>query len=202
MGGIETESLVAALAAVVIAFGGYVQFVLRRSVYPCIEFDLSLSRLPSAAGEVLAELVLEVRNVGPGVGFVDNLQARVGYRLCGESGASGRDRLEPALTRFLEPDDRTRGPRGGRWFLMAPMAEGNFIQPGVTQRYRKPLLLPGDAAVVHAWGAFDYRIEVGRVTWWLARYLAERPRQQLVEYTVRGTFAVIPRVGETDPVPG
>lgn len=201
---VEIESLIAAAAALAIAFGGYVQFVLRRSIYPCIEFDVELTCLPPepvrqeadpaapapGPGERVAELVLLLRNVGPGVGFVDNVQGRVGCRRANESGA-GPDGLEPALSFFLQPPPGSAvGSRGRHWFLVAPRARGNFIQPDVTQRYRKPLLLPGDASIVHVWGAFDYRIEVGRVTWFLARLFSQRPQEQIVDYTVRRTFPV------------
>jgi hypothetical protein len=140
----DIEGIVAAVAALGIAFGGYVQFVLRRSIYPCIEFEVVLTCLPPMAsivpqsdetagtaeaagfagsGEQVVELVLLVHNVGPGVGFVDNLQRRVGFRRAGESGL-GRDGLEPALVLLRPPG---RGPRGEHWFLVAPMARGNFI---------------------------------------------------------------------------
>jgi hypothetical protein len=79
--------------------------------------------------------------------------------------------------------------RGG--FPFAPRWQRSFIQPGVTQTYRKPLTVPGKAVLIHVWAAFEYHIPVGPLTGLLARILihhAETPKR--LDYTVRRTFAV------------
>jgi hypothetical protein len=176
----DVGALVAAVVALAVAVGGYVQFVLQRSIFPCIEFDadlVSLSR-PAAGRHAVGEVVLSMKNVGPGVGFVANVRYRVRYRRADETGL-GPDGVEPAFTHAL-----TQG------FALMHDATRNFIQPGVTHWYRKPLSLPEDANLVHVWGSFEYHIDVGRVAWVLARFLTQRPDQRLVPYTVRRTFQV------------
>jgi hypothetical protein len=174
----EVGGLVAAFSAFAVAVGGYVQFVLRRSIFPCIEYDVNLSTFGRSAPphRRVGEMVFSIRNAGPGIGFVTNLRCRVRYRLADDSGI-GSDGVEPAFTHAL-----TRG--------FTPMHESqrNFIQPGVTQWYRKPLAVPQDTRLIHIWGTFEYHIEVGRITWVLAGILTQRPEQRLVMYTVRRTF--------------
>ncbi len=203
-------SLVAAFAALAVAVGGYVQFVLRRSIFPCIEFDVDLVTLGHSGSdrELVEEVVLSIDNVGPGVGFVANVQCRVRYSQLGESGL-GPDGVEPNFAHSLTPDlGQARSPGhaqdqqalsesvrilGGEAFALASGAPRNFIQPGVTQRYRKPLAFPQDTRLIHVWGAFEYHIEVGRITWALARVLSQRPDRRSVTYTVRRTFRVADR---------
>jgi len=71
------------------------------------------------------------------------------------------------------------------------LAEGqrNFIQSGVTQWYRKPLVFPGDASLIHVWAAFSYHTEAGKINQFLAGFLQQRP-QPVVKYTARRTFAM------------
>jgi hypothetical protein len=151
---VEIESLIAAAAGLAIAFGGYVQFVLRRSIYPCIEFDVELTCLPPAEpvrpdaadptapepGERVAELVLLLRNVGPGVGFVDNVQGRVGCRRASESGA-GPDGLEPALSFFLQPPPTLSSRIAG-----SALGSGGSESPGQLHPARRHAALSQAAA--------------------------------------------------------
>jgi|SRR5215831_12081429 len=206
--------VIVAIVALLALIGGYFQFVLRRSLLPCIEFDVEffvLSR--SAQDESVGEVVCCIKNVGPGVGFVANVQCRVRYRRAGESGA-GSDELEPAFAhKLLGKGPRLRGSRnpqksnsmvrkettptddgqdepilGDSAFYLAE-GQYNFIQPGVTQWYRKPLAFPGDASLIHVWGAFTYHTEAGKISQFLARFSQQRP-EPVVIYTARRTFAM------------
>ena len=62
-----------------------------------------------------------------------------------------------------------------------PFVESTSTSPASTP-------VPLDAVLVHAWAAFDYRIEAGRLTWALARLLVERPASRSVLHSVRRTF--------------
>jgi hypothetical protein len=109
----DVGTLVAAAVALAVAVGGYIQFVLQRSIFPCIEFDAGLLSFdPSGPGRpAVGELVRSMKNVGPGVGYVANVIYRVKYR---------------------RADEVALGP---------------------------------DAYLVHAWGTFEYHIDVGRLAW-------------------------------------
>jgi hypothetical protein len=79
------------------------------------------------------------------------------------------------------------------WLLL--VGPRTFIQPGVTQRYRKPIALPATTQLVHIWGAFDYRIELGRLTRMLVGLFAPPPkdldwREGVSNHTVRRTFYI------------
>jgi hypothetical protein len=88
------------------------------------------------------------------------------------------------------------------WCVADPLADWavlvgsrTFIQPGVTQPYRKPLALPADTLLVHIWGSFDYKIDQGRFTNFLIGKLAAPPkgldwRTGVRFHTVRRTFSV------------
>lgn len=206
--------IIAAIVALLALIGGYFQFVLRRSLLPCIEFDVEffvLSR--SAQDESVGEVVCSIKNVGPGVGFVADVQCRVRYRRAGESGP-GPDELEPAFAhKLLAKEQRLEGSRnlqksnatvkkktalsrddndepilGDSAFYLAE-GQYNFIQPGVTQWYRKPLAFPGDTSLIHVWGAFKYHTEAGKINQFLARFSQQRP-EPVVIYTARRTFAM------------
>lgn len=80
-----------------------------------------------------------------------------------------------------------------RWLEL--VRERTFIQPGVTQSYRKPIALPADTQLVHIWGAFDYQIDTGRATRFLIKWLAAPPRNLdwrhgVKNHTVRRTFLI------------
>jgi hypothetical protein len=206
--------IIVAIVAFLALIGGYFQFVLRGSLLPCIEFDVEffvLSR--SAQGESVGEVVCSIKNVGPGVGFIADVQCRVRYRRSGESGA-GPDELEPAFAHKLSGKEQSltgpRNPQKGNAKVRKKttpshdgkdepilgdsafyLAEGqrNFIQPGVTQWYRKPLAFPGDVNLIHVWGAFTYHTEAGKINRSLARFSQQRP-EPVVIYTARRTFAM------------
>jgi hypothetical protein len=190
----EVASVVTAVAAVTALVGGYVQFVLRRAVFPCIEFDVDFPVLRIDAAQKIGDIVLTIKNVGPGAGYVGSVQGRVRYSVEGETGVA-QDGIEPAFGHLVQsttgPAPTSRPILGNRGFVFAPGWQDAFIQPGVTQIYRKPVALPGEAVLIHVWAAFEYRIPVGPLSSLLARVLihhAETPRR--LDYTVRRTFAV------------
>lgn len=191
---INLGSLITAGVALAVAIGGYLQFVLRRSVFPCIEFDVDLIPFThSASDQSVGEVVLSMRNVGPGVGFVTSVQCRVKYRRAGEAG-SGSNGVSPtfahSLRTELQPPEGFNRILGQDAFALVSRFHRNFIQPGVTQWYRMPLAFPEDTQLVHVWAAFEYHIQVGRLGWFLASLLTERPDKRIVLYTVRRTFDV------------
>jgi hypothetical protein len=185
---------ITAIAAVAALLTGYVQFVIRRTILPCVEFDVDFTLLPCGAAERVGEIVCMVKNVGPGAGYIANVQGRVRYRMPGDSGLAG-DGVEPAFPHRVSakppPEPSSLILRGG--FLFAPDWEPAFIQPDVTHWYRKPVTIPADAVLVHVWAAFEYRIVVGPVTRRLARMIVPASeRRQVLSYTVRRTFAAEP----------
>jgi hypothetical protein len=91
-------AIITAAAALAALIGGYVQFVLRRALLLCIEFDIEFSILDrSASDQLVGEILCIIRNVGPAVGFVTNVRCRVLYRISGESGViqDGQSMGEP-----------------------------------------------------------------------------------------------------------
>lgn len=170
--------IITAAAALVALTGGYIQFVLRRAIHPCIEFDVEFS-IPNhpASDQEVGDIICRIRNEGPGVGYVTNVRCRVRYRLAGESGKAKED----------EPDFAHRLPAQG-FFHLDP--ENRFIQPGVTQWYRKPLALPADTCLIHVWARFEYQLAVGSATILIAKLLRQPRGPNPTEYTVRRTFAI------------
>lgn len=78
---------ITAAVALLALIGGYVQFVLRRALLPCIEFDVEFSALNrSASDQPVGDILCRIRNEGPAVGYVTNVRCRIRYRLAGESG--------------------------------------------------------------------------------------------------------------------
>jgi len=200
----DLADLITAGTALVAVSAGYVQFVLRRLIHPCLEVDVDLLELGRRSTPMrLCELTVTISNKGPGMGFVDRVQGRVRYRAVGESG-TGRDGLEPAFGHSFAPAERPGEPGGdgtprtpelatrilgkSAFLFVEESKARNFIQPGVTQYYRKPLALPAEADLIHVWCAFEYHIEIGRVSWALARLVTSRPKEKIVDYTVRRTF--------------
>jgi hypothetical protein len=189
----DIASVITAAVAVIALISGYVRFVLQRAVMPCVEFDVDFSALRSGPGRHQGEIVLTVKNVGPGSGFVADVQGRVRYAEIGEDDV-GRDAIEPALPHYLEaapefsPESRLILPKG---FLFTSQWEPAFIQPGVTQVYRKPVALPGEADLVHVWAAFRYTIQAGPLTRFLVRVSAHHAKAgRPINYTVRRSFAM------------
>jgi hypothetical protein len=149
------------------------------ALLPCIEFDIAFLTLNrSTSDQSVGEIVCQIKNVGPGVGFVTNVHYRVRYRIAGESGK---------MADQLEPDFAHRLPPKGAFYLDP---EERFIQPGVTQWYRKPLALPASTYIIHVWGGFDYKVSVRAITNLLARLLREALTQNPTAYAVRRTFTI------------
>jgi hypothetical protein len=197
MGGVsvkEITAIITAVAALIALVGGYVQFVVRRAILPCVEFDVDLVMLRSDAHQKVGDIVCTVKNVGPGSGYVANVQGRVRYSLDDESSV-GPDGIEPDLPhRVLPPADSEATPAsilGSGAFAFAKNWSPAFIQPEVTQWYRKPLMVPADAVLVTVWAAFEYHTDVGPISRMLAKVLSQpAARQGMVKYTVRRTFGL------------
>jgi hypothetical protein len=192
----EIATILTAAAALIAVVSGYVQFVVLRAILPCVEFDVDFVMLSSDGQQTIGEIVCTMKNMGPGSGYVANVQGRVRYRLNSES-EPGPDGVEPAFPYLIQPTaDAGVTPasileRGG--FVFAKKQPPAFIQPKVTQWYRKPIMVPADAVLIHIWAAFEYRTEVGRIGHALARIFAQPAgRRDVVNYAVRRTFAVGP----------
>ena len=190
----ELAPVVTAVAAMIVLVGGYVRFVLRRALYPCVEFDVDFVALRIDGTQKVGDIVLTIKNVGPGAGYVNHVQGRVRYALDGETGVS-RDGVEPVFSHLIQPQtspgQTNRMILGNGGFMFAPNWPRAFVQPGVTQLYRKPLSVPGEAVLIHVWAAFEYHIPVGPLSRLLARILihhGKTPRH--LDYTVRRTFCV------------
>jgi hypothetical protein len=173
----NVAAIIAAATALAALAGGYVQFVLRRALHPCIELDVEVLVLNRpGTDQLVGEVLCRVRNEGPGVGFVTNVRCRIRYGLVGES-----------EVRQDEPSFTHRLPAEGFFYLDQ---EKRFIQPGVTQHYRKPLVLPADTCLIHVWGRFDYDLGVGRVTTLLADLFRQPRGPNPTTYAIRRTFAI------------
>ena len=179
----NVAGLVTACVALFVAISGYVQFDLRRSVFPCIEFDLDLVPLTRTETDQVVQIVLSMKNVGPGVGFITDPKCRLMRRRYGD--ATRYNEVEPGFEKGPYHDMVRGGAR-------------NYIQPGVTQWYRKPFVLDGDVELTDVSAKFDYHIEVGPITWFLARLSISRPGKRVVPYNARKTFYVGDRPAE-DP---
>ena len=176
MGGIA--AVVTAAAAIVALAAGYVQFVLRRTIYPCLEFSVEFLMLDRpACGESAGEVLCRIRNEGPGVGYVTNVRCYVRYKFAGESEVRDDD----------EPEFAHRMPDEG--FYRLDKAK-RFIQPGITQWYRKPLLFPVDTCLIAVWSAFEYELAVSRLTSVVAWLLRQPRAPNPTPYMVRRTFAI------------
>ena len=173
----NVAGLVTACVALFVAISGYVQFILRRSVFPCVEFDLDLVPLTRTETGQVVQIVLSMKNVGPGVGFITNPKYRV-----------RRYKVEPPF----EEESYHEIVRGGA---------KNYIQPGVTQWYRTPFVLDRDVELADVSAKFDYNIEAGPITWFLARLSIGRPSERVVPYNARKTFYVGERPAESQAQP-
>ena len=100
----ELAAVVTAVVAVTALISGYAQFVLRRIVLPCVEFDVDFIALRFDAAQKTGDMVLTVKNVGPGAGYVANVQGRVRYCIDGETGVA-RDGVEPVFGHLVQPPD-------------------------------------------------------------------------------------------------
>jgi len=155
-------SLVTATVALVALIGGYIQFVLRRSLLPAIEFDVEFVTLHRNATQLIGVPTLVIRNLGSNTLILTNVRCRIRYRVETDPEEWWSDGIQPTLAH-----------RVPRFFI----AEGRtFVQPGVSQRYRQPVALPADTRVVDILGAFDYRLQVGPVTSLLVGLFARPPK--------------------------
>jgi hypothetical protein len=193
----DLAAIVGAVAALVALAGGYVQFVLRRSGLGQVEFDVELTNHHRGPTQLIVEIACVIKNLGSNMVIVTNVQIRARYRQVGDSETS-KDGVEPALEHVIKPDvpqeDPERRLLRGDWFYL--VRTRTFIQPGVTQRYRKPFALPAEARILHVWGAFDYQIEIkGLLTRALIALFAKPPRnldwrKGIRAHTVRRTFTL------------
>lgn len=181
----DVASLVTATVVSLAAFGGYVQFVLKRSLLPSVEFDVDLTSIHNGSNQLIGELSFVIKNTGTSMLIVTNVQYKGRYRLIDDvEDFRAENPLEPLL--------RGRIPAAGWSVLLGPRT---FVQPGVTQRYRQTIALPARACVLQVLGSFDYRIEVGPVTRVLVSLFARPPkdmdwRRGIKDHTVRRTFTL------------
>jgi hypothetical protein len=138
---------------------------------------------------LIGELDFVIKNVGSSMVIVNNVRCRARYRLDGDSEDSTNG-VEPRFEHVIE--SATLPARAPHWFYV--MEPRTFIQPGVTQRYRKPIVMPLEAQVLHVWGSFDYRIETKGLTRALIGLAAQPPtdldwREGIRNHTVRRTFS-------------
>jgi hypothetical protein len=181
----DVASIVAAITAVLAAGGAYVQYVLKRSLLPSVEFDVDFVALHYQEPYVVGDVSLVVKNIGSSMLIITNVRFRARYHQTGdEAGPLPRDPTEPLLRHRIPTTDHT-------W---APIAAARtFVQPGVTQIYRKPVLLSSSVSVINILGSFDYQIQIGPVTRMLVWLVARPPedidwRRGINDHTVRRTF--------------
>ena len=98
----DISQTVTAVAAVTALAGGYVQFVLKRSLLPCIEFEVRFKTLHRGSSQSIGEISYMIKNVGPGEGTVTNVRGRAMYRLVGQSNIY-KDGVEPDFPHRLLP---------------------------------------------------------------------------------------------------
>jgi hypothetical protein len=189
----DIAGIIAAAVALIALAGGYVQFVLRRSGLGYIEFDVEFTNYHRGQTQSIGELDFVIKNVGSSMVVVKNLQCRARYRLLRDPEESANG-VEPEFEHLIVPAGQSAGTfLGKHWFFV--MEPRTFIQPGVTQRYRKPVVMPSEAQVLHVWGAFDYRIQTKGLTRLLIGLAAPPPpdidwREGIRAHTVRRTFSL------------
>jgi hypothetical protein len=227
----DVASIITAAAAVTAVVGGYVQFVLKRSVLPSAQFDVEFTPYVRGTVQLVGELALVFKNVGDNTLIVTGVRTRIAYRLSTDPEGYWNDLAEPdfryrvyasagtgtgsGISSSVPPMSSSTGMAHFSSGMSAPtgntypqaitdadypdwvklVQERTFIQPGVVQYYRKPVALPENTQLVHIWGAFDYHIQLGRVTRFLIRLLASPPktldwRYGIMNHTVRRTFYV------------
>lgn len=188
----DIAAIVTAVVAFVALAGGYVQFVLRRSGLGYVEFDIELTNHHRGPTQLIAEIACVIKNVGSSMVIVTNVQCRARYRLASDTEDS-TDGVEPTFEHAIVPAGQPGTSLGEHWFFV--MRSRTFIQPGVTQRYRKPIVMPAETRTLHVWGSFDYRIETKRLTHALIGLAAKPPpdmdwRKGISNHTVRRTFSL------------
>jgi hypothetical protein len=197
----DVAALVIAAVAVVTLAGGYIQFVLRRSGFGYIEFDVEFARHYREPPNLIVELDFVFKNVGSNMVLVRRIRCRAKYRSAGDDKLtkeveSPTKRAEPNFPHLIadEPADR-KIPEGYFPVIRRQGDWPTFIQPGVTQHYRKPIMLPAEAQVLHVWGSFDYEIKVTGLARLLLPLATPAPpdvdmRQGVANHTVRRTFSL------------
>lgn len=199
----DVAEIVTAVVAVVALGAGYVQFVLRRSGLGYVEFDVEFADHDRGPEHLIGELAIVIKNVGSSMVIVTNVQCRARFRLDGDA-ADTTDGVEPRFDHVIVSTTQPAGTSlGAHWFFV--MESRTFIQPGVTQRYRKPVMMPIAARALHVWASFDYRIETKGLTRALIGLAAQPPtdmdwREGIRNHTVRRTFslATLPGPGALD----
>jgi len=201
-------AIVTAMAAVLAVGGGYVQFVLKRSLLPSVEFDVDFEMHHSGSTQLIGEVSCVIKNLGSSMLIVTNVKCRIRYRLAADSEDYLRhDAVEPYFKHRVpqapasadkSEEELSRNPSGTKWFFLAEPR--TFVQPGVAQRYRKPVAMPATVQLLDVLGSFDYRIEVGRTTNILVWLFARPPkdidwRKGIRNHTARRTFCVGQRKG-------
>lgn len=183
----DIASIVTAAVAVLAAGGAYVQFVLRRSLLPSVQFDVELATVALVGADAVGDVALVITNTGSSMLVVTNVRFKARYHVVGDhAGFFPRNPTEPLLARRIPAAAHA-------WVEIA--AARTFVQPGVTQKYRKPVLLPAETAVVNILGSFDYRVEIGPVTRLLVGVFARPPRDMdwrsgISNHTVRRTVGL------------
>jgi hypothetical protein len=189
----DVAAIVTSVVAVIALGGGYVQFVLRRSGLGYVEFDVEFTDHHRGPAHLIGELALVIKNVGSSMVIVTNVQCRARYRLVSDAEYS-TDGVEPRFEHAIVSTTQPAGnPLGEHWFFV--MEPRTFIQPGVSQPYRKPIVMPAEARVHHVWGSFDYRIQTKGLTRALIGLAAQPPtdmdwREGIRNHTVRRTFSL------------
>jgi hypothetical protein len=198
----DIAALLVAVAALLTLVGGYVQYVLRRTGLGQVEFDLELTHHYRGPKQLIVEISCVIKNVGSSMVIVENVQLRAKYRKSRDPEET-RGGVEPALAHVIKPVkaeyenpkyDPKRKLLTEDWFWV--LRPRTFIQPSVTQRYRKPFAISAEAQVLHVWGAFDYRIQIGGAGTRALIGLVARPprdldwRKGIRAHTVRRTFSL------------
>ena len=188
----DIAAILTAAVAVVALVGGYVQFVLRRSGLGYVEFDVEFTSLHQGATRVIGDIVCVIKNVGSSMVIATNVQCRVRYRTVRDAEEATYG-VEPFFPHAIEPAATEVGDLGKHSFWV--WKNRTFIQPGVTQRYRKPIQLPAEVEVLNVLGSFDYRIETKGLTRALLGLAAQPPtdmdwRRGIRHHTVRRSFSV------------
>jgi hypothetical protein len=192
----DIASVVTAAVAVFAALGAYIQYVLKRTLLPSIEFDVDFDTLTYWGPHVVGEVSLVVKNVGSSMLIVTNLRFKGRYHIAGGAADSWpKDPTEPLLPGRVPVAKHNWAP---------VLLERTFVQPSVTQNYRRPVLLPSSATVINILGSLDYRIEIGPVTRTLVRLFARPPkdidwRKGITGHTARRTFHI--PAADTAPTP-
>jgi hypothetical protein len=254
-------SLIAATAAVLALIGGYIQFVLKRSILPSLQFDTDFKVHGMGPKSTIGEVACTVTNTGTNIGVIENVRFRIRYRRFADDDVPYLDGLEPQFLGLLhdpsytpEPEpSRTRRNSLWRWPRRRPTGEAadgqvpspvgptislsgaspevdfptgpqwifivrrrvqqgghftdrTFIQPGVTQRYARPVYLPHTGIEsVDLTAAFDYKMENGRITNWLIGIFARPPAdldwsRGIKFHTARRLISLIPPLPLVSPL--